>query len=769
MRRYVIFLSLAIVSAAGSFAILRSEPGQSSAALAGEAPKKTTANANLIRKPVEPPGEGECEPTDPAHSEKLKLIGPEFNLGPGTLKGQPVPEPSNLGEFVKDKQVAIALGKALFWDMQVGSDGVQACATCHFRAGADPRSVNQLAPGGTARDNFFDEHFEAKSRFSASKAKMAKKESNRTFDVKPINSRLEASDFPFHKLQDPTDRKSKVIHDFDDVVSSQGVIQTLFSRAAPGSPHDLGIPKNEPDPVFNIDGVNTRRVEPRNTPTVINAIFNHRNFWDGRAQEIFNGRSVAGVRDEKATVIKAYSPRTLVPVKVRIDNASLASLSVGPPLSADEMSYEGRTFPEIGRRLLRAQPLVNQVVDPTDSVLSIYAISRRTGNSRAAGLIDRYEDYVQQAFHEAWWNSELMVEVDPLGNELFVDSGTVPQSDHRVYRLVEYNFSLFYGLALQCYMATLVSDDSKIDQHFDRINAGQPGILSDEESRGLQVFTSEKARCADCHHGPEFSGPNVRALKRGFLTPNHPKIKPPFAYWQPPEEVERMFIGSCDVALYNQGFYNIGVRPFIEDVGIGGPDAFGNPLSAAEVLTMKSRITNRELRDLYVPRLSLFMATSLATSPDKVIPVPEIQEGERTSVKGAFKMPSLRNVELTAPYFHTGGYLTLRQVVEFYNRGGDFHDWVSPEGVAQDRFMDLGIGKLNLTEQEIDELVAFLKTLTDQRVVKRAAPFDHPQLFVPHGHAVKQVVGKTVVSDIMVEVPPVGAAGGTALNGFLDF
>jgi hypothetical protein len=39
---------------------------------------------------------------------------------------------------------------------------------------------------------------------------------------------------------------------------------------------------------------------------------------------------------------------------------------------------------------------------------------------------------------------------------------------------------------------------------------------------------------------------------------------------------------------------------------------------------------------------------------------------------GAFKAPPLRNVELTGPYFHTGSYLTLRQVVDFYERGGDF-------------------------------------------------------------------------------------------------
>ena len=62
----------------------------------------------------------------------------------------PVPEPPNLSDFVADKAAAIRLGKALFWDMQVGSDGVTACASCHYRAGADPvniRTRNQIHPG----------------------------------------------------------------------------------------------------------------------------------------------------------------------------------------------------------------------------------------------------------------------------------------------------------------------------------------------------------------------------------------------------------------------------------------------------------------------------------------------------------------------------------------------------------------------------------------------------------------------------------------------
>src|SRR5947209_7608459 len=70
---------------------------------------------------------------------------------PDPLPAQ-VPEPPNLSDFVADKAAAIRLGKALFWDMQIGSDGATACATCHFHAGADSRSINQLNPGLLKRD-----------------------------------------------------------------------------------------------------------------------------------------------------------------------------------------------------------------------------------------------------------------------------------------------------------------------------------------------------------------------------------------------------------------------------------------------------------------------------------------------------------------------------------------------------------------------------------------------------------------------------------------
>src|SRR3954453_10873842 len=61
-----------------------------------------------------------------------------------TLKGVAVPQP-DLSPYVANRDALVLLGKALFWDAQVGSDGQTACATCHFHAGADHRIANQIA------------------------------------------------------------------------------------------------------------------------------------------------------------------------------------------------------------------------------------------------------------------------------------------------------------------------------------------------------------------------------------------------------------------------------------------------------------------------------------------------------------------------------------------------------------------------------------------------------------------------------------------------
>ncbi len=68
--------------------------------------------------------------------------------------------------------------------------------------------------------------------------------------------------------------------------------------------------------------------------------------------------------------------------------------------------------------------------------------------------------------------------------------------------------------------------------------------------------------------------------------------------------------------------------------------------------------------------------------------------------KGAFKTPGLRNISQNPPYMHDGSEATLKEVVEFYNRGGDVKENLSPF-----------ITPLNLNEQEVMDVVAFLKAL----------------------------------------------------------
>ena len=70
-------------------------------------------------------------------------------------------------------------------------------------------------------------------------------------------------------------------------------------------------------------------------------------------------------------------------------------------------------------------------------------------------------------------------------------------------------------------------------------------------------------------------------------------------------------------------------------------------------------------------------------------------------LKGAFKTPTLRDVELTGPYFHNGAAATLSDVVEHYARGGDDRSNLSKD-----------VRKLDLSEQDKADLVAFMKTLT---------------------------------------------------------
>ncbi len=81
-----------------------------------------------------------------------------------------------------------------------------------------------------------------------------------------------------------------------------------------------------------------------------------------------------------------------------------------------------------------------------------------------------------------------------------------------------------------------------------------------------------------------------------------------------------------------------------------------------------------------------------------------------TRENGKFRVPTLRNVALTAPYMHNGVFATLADVINFYNRRDLDH--IEPE-VNQNVDHGGRIGNLGLTGSEIQDLIAFLETLTD--------------------------------------------------------
>ncbi len=417
------------------------------------------------------------------------------NVDPNNVKA------SNENDFIRgnnpaqrraNKNFAIALGKALFWDMQVGSDSVQSCGTCHFNGtGTDTRTKNQVNPNHLGGDN--------------------------TFQLMQPNERdLVAGDFPLHKLSNPdiagdpacatpiTADPSTIPYagtagglvvppgylasqhfsnpvtgsvtvcdagniqsDVNDVVSSMGVHWGVFKDIQLG----LGTPVNGvasakadlretatdcasaanptaclaniSDPIAGFAGASGtgelgvsnqfRRVEPRNTPTMQAAGFNFDNFWDGRARHDFNGGSVFGAADPQTHVFVDPGTGTLTATRQIIRFTSLASLATGPGLSEFEMSYLGRNWSKIGKKLLQGRlnaggfvvgdvtPLANQLVDPTDSVLGQFSNNQASSFACAAlqardrspgtpavgkpGLCISYPGLIRNAFEPQLWQN----------------------------------------------------------------------------------------------------------------------------------------------------------------------------------------------------------------------------------------------------------------------------------------------------------------------------------------------------------------------------
>src|SRR6185312_15179483 len=774
------------------------------------------------------------------------------------LSSVPIPPVFGMEGILADKASAIQLGKALFWDMQAGSDDTQACASCHFNAGADSRVNNEVNPGQAGGDNTFQMGVPIAGSLGP----------NHTYSAGSASAGFGGyhdGDFPFHKVANVDDRFT-VVSDVNDVSGSQGVFNTTINQIVVGtiggngqiqpgntngggrtinnvdgdndsdidltpmrtygpnahSPHSPAKPKinnsgksssggnsssngvvgtspgnissveidnSIPDPVFSFPDptdpskrINTRRTTGRNTPSAVDAVFNFRNFWDGRAQNVCNGANPFGARDNASHLLVVGGDGKLAPAHVAMQNSALCSQSLGPILSSTEMSADGRNFAQVGQKLLARKPLAKQMVDPTDSVLG--ALSNAPGK----GINTTYSALVQKAFLPEWWQFPLHICLAADGSTSSVDPAKhqACPANTTEYSQMEYNFSLFWGVAIQMYESTLVADQTPFDKYMEQQKTysltgdGQtqsftiqldPGVvpytlsvialdpladftdqdmafafdygdgrvmgvgldqgtvnyasgkltllfgmpptttfpikisystgttpLTTGQLRGLLLFQT-KGRCVNCHGGPELSNASV-----GTVSTVGPS--------------ERMVMTDMQVRVYDTGYYHIGVRPTAEDGGLAGTDPVANdPLSQSEYL--RERVCKDPSVTIQIPGRP---GDGIAKGP--------LNCNDQIARGRFFKAPQLRNVALTAPYFHNGSQLTLEQVVEFYNRGADFNTFGE-----EHQYMDADIDVLGLTLQDKTDLVDFLRNaLTDPRTVAQAAPFDHPQFFTPNGH-----------------------------------
>jgi cytochrome c peroxidase len=180
------------------------------------------------------------------------------------------------------------------------------------------------------------------------------------------------------------------------------------------------------------------------------------------------------------------------------------------------------------------------------------------------------------------------------------------------------------------------------DSPFDRFNAGDKSAMSESAQRGFEVFKG-KGRCVTCH---EFNSSSP------FFTD--------FKY------------------------HNIGV-------GAKATSNFEMLSRKVQQMANAGKLNFEEIDKLALTEGYSELGRFLITRQPKDI--------------GVFKTPTLRDIELTAPYMHDGSLKTLREVIDLYNKGGE----PNPN-------LDGGIRKLDLTEQEINDLEEYLKSLTSTRV-----------------------------------------------------
>jgi cytochrome c peroxidase len=203
-----------------------------------------------------------------------------------------------------------------------------------------------------------------------------------------------------------------------------------------------------------------------------------------------------------------------------------------------------------------------------------------------------------------------------------------------------------FAKAVSAFERTLVSADSPLDRYI----SGDLNALSESARNGLILFRT-KARCGVCH-------------------------------------------------VFNQNFAAFATFPFFTDGNYRNTGVAAN-FSGFEVLAVRAMAA---ARDKSGQSFAALVKHEGAGELGRFVTTGNILD------IGAFRTPSLRNVELTAPYFHDGSAPTLEDVVRFYVKGG-----------KKNPNRDWQLDPVELAENEQKDLIAFLKALTSddaRRVVE---------------------------------------------------
>jgi cytochrome c peroxidase len=729
-----------------------------------------------------------------------------------------------LDQIVKNDDWLLVLGRAAFWDQNMGSDG-GSCASCHFSAGADNRMTGQMNPAFRAAGG-------ADTEFGCVEGTLCEDNPGSTGSggqAGPEYTFVEA-DYPFRQLESfpnaegrmvQSDRNAELLINTNDVHSSAGSFDAEFIGAYHGQ-EKCGKPNK--DIFYKSDRrgntLAARAVEPRNTPTTINSGMLFTNFWDGRANNLFNGVGVFGmsdiIHDPTKRLIKMDGYQASL-THIELPNAALASLSVGPILDNLEMSCDGRTFADVARKVLYTRPLSKQRIAKTDSTFGIHGKFGDIRAKKGRGLKFKYSYYklIQLAFKDDWWKAKGLWKIQDNGPDQ--EASLKRTKDYRDgHTQMEINFPMFWGLALQKYQHSLVSDKSRFDIAEEagcfvpgaRIpGAGPPrfepgpnlpgcysnNLWSPEEEAGRTGFAANG--CVACHGGNMFTNAamdndgsyDVFTLL-GFGPPTAPSI------------------------LVDNGFQNTGANVLDQDLGRYAEDAYGIPLSWTMQIAKGMKIDpqadlcntnpvgpNAGTEPFCNSDGSLKEDRGSRTLPNgTVIPFPVLTSellGQIVEVGGAMKSPSLRNVGLTPPYFHYGGYSNLHDVLDFYNRGGSHRDipenciprgpqanckgdtsGSGPEGkhsyedtlALRAAGEDVGsnvAGAVSgpppgrMTDETMDNMVKFMLSLSDDRVMCDAGPFDHPELIIFKGAKARDRNHDYRADDRKIRLPAVGMEG----------